>query len=258
MSCTSGCWGQCAASCSSSNVSYEGSAQGKPNTGLDSSDPSYGCWCGSDCAGCGGCSGGCKGCSGDCTGCSGACGGSCSGTCSGTCNGCTGCQGYCKGTCQGLCKGSCNDACTNTCSHLCNTTCSNNVAKDAYEYLTKQTGLEWLEVEYIDYLLKMIQEEGRRRILKKVITESLTTEEHNQIGLNKVVDESGTEIEAELIKEVIALLKDNANKTISNKNISQHTYAEEKLGLELKEKAIKAYNETILINTVSQQSYEAP
>jgi hypothetical protein len=104
----------------------------------------------------------------------------------------------------------------------------------------------------------MIQEEGRRRILKKKISETLTAKENNQIGLDKVVDESGTEIEAELIKEVIALLKSNANKTISNKNISAKTYAEEKLGLELKEKAIKAYNETVLINTTSQQSYEAP
>lgn len=226
--------------------------------GSASAGTSSDCWCGHNCAGCGGCSGGCSGCSGDCTGCSGACGGSCSGTCSGSCSGCTGCTGYCKGTCTGYCKGSCNDACTNTCGNLCNVTCSNSVAKEAYEYLSKQSGLEWLEVEYIDYLLKMIQEEGRRRVLKKHINETLTAEENTQIGLDKVVDESGTEIEAELIKEVIALLKSNANKTISNKNISAKTYAEEKLGLELKEKAIKAYNETILINTTSQQSYEAP
>jgi DUF1009 family protein len=140
---------------------------------------------------------------------------------------------------------------------LCNVTCSNNVAKDAYEYLSKQSNLEWLEVEYIDYLLKMIQEEGRRRVLKKHINETLSEEEQNKIGLNTVVDESGTYAEAELIKKVIELLKNNGNKTISNKNISQYTYTEEKLGLELKEKAIKAYNETILINTTSQQSYEA-
>ena len=211
------------------------------------------CSCGASCSNeCSSCYGGCSGCSGDCTGCSGACGGSCSGTCSGTCTGCTSCTGYCKGTCQGYCKGSCNDACTNTCGNLCNVTCSNSVAKEAYDYLSKQSNLEWLEVEYIDYLLKMIQEEGRRRVLKKHINETLSKEEQNKIGLNTVVDESGTYVEAELIKEVIELLKNNGNKTISNKNISQYTYTEEKLGLELKEKAIKAYNETVLINTTSQ------
>ena len=231
-SCASGCDGACSRSSS-----------GGTNTD---------CWCGHNCAGCGGCTGGCSGCSGDCTGCSGACGGSCSGTCSGSCSGCTGCTGYCKGTCKGFCKGSCNDACTNTCGNLCNVTCSNNIAKEAYKYLTEHPQLEWLEVEYIDYLLKMIQEEGRRRVLKKHISESLSSDEKNKIGLNKVVDESGTYIEAQLIKDVIALLKSNANKTVSNKNISQHTYAQDELGLELKEKAIKAYNETILINTTSQ------
>lgn len=271
MACSGTCWATCGSSCSSSAARPGNPPSYRANSGSSYVPPGCshnrvtdyggrvtGCWCGSDCAGCGGCTGGCSGCSGDCTGCSGACGGSCSGSCSGSCQGCTGCTGYCKGTCTGYCKGSCNDACTNTCGNLCNVTCSNSVAKDAYEYLSKQSGLEWLEVEYIDYLLKMIQEEGRRRVLKKHINETLTTEENTQIGLDKVVDESGTEIEAELIKEVIALLKSNANKTISNKNISAKTYAEEKLGLELKEKAIKAYNETILINTTSQQSYEAP
>lgn len=250
MACSGTCWQACGSSCSSSCSSYQNYAY-YPSSGSS-------CWCGSDCAGCGGCTGGCKGCSGDCTGCSGACGGSCSGTCSGSCKGCTGCTGYCKGTCQGYCKGSCNDACTNTCGNLCNVTCSNNVAEDAYDYLTKNAKLDWLEVEYIDYLLKMIQEEGRRRVLKEPITKELSTEDSNKIGLNVSVDESGTYIEADLIKKVIELLKSNANKTVSNKNISQYTWAEDELGLELKEKALKAYGEKILINTTSQQSYEAP
>ena len=268
MACYGSCWAACGSSCSGDGSIRNG---GDPNAYnpnrrdscnyVNTGNGPRTCSCGYDCAGCGGCKGGCSGCSGDCTGCSGGCGGSCSGSCSGSCKGCTGCTGYCKGTCQGLCKGSCSSKCTNTCGHVCNVTCSNSVAKEAYKYLSSISKLEgdWLTVDYISYLLSMIQEEGRRRLdpVPKTIEETLTKEEKEKIGLNVIVAEKEMDIEAEFIKKIIELLKNNAKKTISNKNISQYTIIEDTLGLELKEKAIKAYNEKVAVNTTSQQSYEA-
>lgn len=260
MACYNTCWSQCGNSCSGDGSSRQGSQSAYDR--IQNQVGEYrSCSCGYDCAGCGGCKGGCSGCSGDCTGCSGSCGGSCSGSCSGSCKGCTGCTGYCKGTCQGLCKGSCSSKCTNTCNHVCNVTCSNSVAKEAYEYLSAISKLEgdWLTVDYISYLLSMIQEEGRRRLepVPKTIKETLTKAEKEKIGLNVTVATKDMDIEAEFIKKIIELLKNNAKKTVSNKNISQYTIIEDILGLELKEKAIKAYNEKVAVNTTSQQSYEA-
>lgn len=199
-----------------------------------------GCWCGSDCAGCGGgCTGtskvsGCSDCSGGCSGgcggsCSGSCVGDCKGKCAGTCN--TGCQEGCKNKCTGYCD----TQCTNQCGHLCNSSCATNVAIKAYEHLKtykekiddskyvydiqedwmdedfvknhishldeNKAALDWLDRVEINYLLNLIQEEGRRRKLQKKGTfnggnhpitniyreptqeENLSTDEKIQIGI---------------------------------------------------------------------------
>ena len=235
------------ASCSGCVNACSGKCGG--NDGKTDNQPA-GCWCGGSCdnacSSCAGSGGGCSGsCSGQCDGCSGGCGGSCSGTCSGGCkDGCTGsCKTGCQGDCKGECSGSCNTKCTNGCGHLCNSTCVSNAAIEAYEHLKTYNekindskyiyniqdwmdedfikshishlneniiALDWLDRTEINYLLSLLQEEGRRRVLKKIGTfkggphpktgeqkvatteESLSTTEKIQIG---IFDKNGKTIQ---------------------------------------------------------------
>lgn len=254
------------------------------------------CSCGHNCAGCGGCSGGCSGCSGDCDGCSGACGGSCSGTCSNGCSyTCSGsCKGYCKGTCNDGCQGGCKTACSGSCQHLCNETCRSDAALEAYKHLNKYTIvdntnhsfeehfnndaiiLDWLDADDMQHLFKMIQEEGRRRVLKKTgtyqgdkdhpktIAQTLTRAEEYQIGL---VDETGKKIEVQRgqladdekhIKKLLNLYAENTGKSISigvgGASIAEGKTITKAIGKTLIEKAISAYEEKIPINTTSEGS----
>lgn len=274
---TRGC--SCASDCSG------GCSRGASSNGS-------GCWCGSNCSGCGGCSGGCSGCSGDCSGCSGSCGGSCSGTCTGNCkNGCTGsCKTGCQGNCKGECSGSCNTKCTNGCGHLCNSTCVSDVAISAYNHLKTYNekvddnkyiydiqdwmdedfiknnishldentiALDWLDKTEINYLLSLLQEEGRRRVLKKIGTfaggthpktgkekaatteESLSKSEKIQIG---ILDENGKTIQVKSGDFVT-----DQGKTIIMKNIE--TQKENKYQTTV---GIKELNNLLLTNTGKQ------
>lgn len=239
MACSGTCWSACGASCSSSSVRSNGATARRNNPTDANGNRTNGCWCGRDCAGCGGgCTGtsktsGCSGCSG---GCSGDCGGSCSGSCVGDCKGkCTGtCKTGCQESCKDKCTGSCDTKCTNQCGHLCNSSCVTNVAIKAYEHLKTYkekiddskyvydihdwmdedfiknhishldkniAALDWLDRVEINYLLNLIQEEGRRRKLQKTGTfdggshpitgahkeptqeENLSTDEKIQIGI---------------------------------------------------------------------------
>ncbi len=276
MSCTSGCWGACASSCSSSNVTYEGAAQGKPN----GEQYNY-CWCGADCAGCGGCSGGCSGCSGDCTGCSGACGGSCTGTCTNGCsNTCTGdCKTGCKGTCKGYCKGGCNTACTGSCGHLCNTGCKSNVAIEAFKYLSaikngKEEDLNYLENQYnrddldliddldIKFIIQLLQEEGRRRKekvgkyddsddpSKSTVADKLSPAEEKDIGLNIKIPKTGQFADYDILATINNLMISNTGTRLTI-DASQNDPMEKKLRLNLINKILNAYNKEIPINTTN-------
>ena len=266
------------------------------NTWDDRSPTLRSCWCGHDCAGCGGCTGGCSGCSGDCSGCSGSCGGSCTGTCANGCSyTCSGsCKGYCKGTCSDGCQGGCKTACSGSCQHLCNETCRSDAALEAYKHLNKYTIvdntnhsfeehfnndaiiLDWLDADDMQHLFKMIQEEGRRRVLKKTgtyqgdkdhpktIAQTLTRAEEYQIGL---VDETGKKIEVQRgqladdekhIKKLLNLYAENTGKSISigvgGASIAEGKTITKAIGKTLIEKAISAYEEKIPINTTSEGS----
>ena len=293
MACNGTCWASCGASCSSgmvrtggatskrNNNQYNGTTRNSNGTG--SYTGANGCWCGKDCAGCGGCTGGCSGCSGDCTGCSGACGGSCSGTCTSGCsNTCKGtCNTGCKGTCKGYCLGGCSTACTGGCGHLCNTGCKSNIAIEAYNFLsqynTNETILDFLETEEMNHLLGMIQEEGRRRILKvtgtytksenpkeNTIGEPLTIDEEKKIGIRdkegNIIKISRGDIvdETKHIKFLNQLLKDNAGKSLS-KSVEKSEMAEgslvtDELAGKFIDTAISAYNQKIGINSTSEKA----
>lgn len=286
-SCNSDCTEGCSRGCQSGGSGCDGA-------GIPGRNGS--CWCGTNCSGCGGCSEGCKSCSGDCDGCSGACGGSCTGTCSNGCSyTCSGsCKGYCKGTCSDGCQGGCKTACSGSCQHLCNETCRSDAALEAYEHLSKYTIvdntnhsfeehfnndaiiLDWLDADDMQHLFKMIQEEGRRRVLKKTgtyqgdkdhpktIAQTLTRAEEYQIGL---IDETGKKIEVQRgqladdekhIKKLLNLYAENTGKAISigvgGASIAEGKTITKAIGKTLIEKAISAYEEMIPINTTSEGS----
>ncbi len=282
------------ASCSGCVNACSGKCGG--NDGKTDSQPN-GCWCGGSCdnacSSCAGSGGGCSGsCSGQCDGCSGNCGGSCSGTCSGGCkDGCTGsCKTGCQGDCKGECSGSCNTKCTNGCGHLCNSTCVSNVAIDAYEHLKTYNekiddgkyiydiqnwmdedfikdhishlkeniiALDWLDRIEINYLLGLLQEEGRRRVLKKIGTfkggthpktgeqkaatteEPLSSDEKIQIG---ILNKNGESIN---IKSEDFIT--DQGKTIIMKNIETQEKEEYETAI-----GIKELNNLLLTNTGKQ------
>lgn len=255
-----------------------------------------GCWCGSSCSdactscyGKGGCSGSC---SGECDGCSGTCGGSCSGTCVGDCKGqCTGtCKTGCQGDCKGQCFGSCSTKCTNGCGHLCNSSCVTDVAINAYNHLKTYNekiddskyiydiqdwmdedfiknhkshlneniiALDWLDKVEINYLLNLLQEEGRRRVLRKIgafkggthpktgeqktatTEEPLSPDEKIQIG---ILNKNGESIN---IKSEDFIT--DQSKTIIMKNIETQEEEEYKTTI-----GIKELNNLLLTNTGKQ------
>lgn len=284
-----GCGGGCARS-----------ATGNWQTSIDTA--SGNCWCGRNCAGCGGCSGTCGGsCTGECAGCSGGCASGCIGTCTNGCSEtCTGdCKTGCKGTCKDSCLGSCDEACTNTCGHLCNVTCQSDVAIEAYEYLehyekepnleitftehlkNDEGILEWLDAKDMQYLLDIIQEEGRRRIVKKTPKFSgteekkyedkteedpLTYKEKRNIGLinelNKLITIRVGDLvdDSNSIKKINEILVNNTGKHISLSvgagDISDGQKIKKSVGKQLIEKALEAYGETIGINTTSSKAGE--
>lgn len=281
----SSCQSDCAGGCSRSS-----SGMADNNASGDN------CWCGHNCAGCGGCRGQCSGCSGDCSGCSGSCGGSCSGTCSSGCSHtCTGsCTGYCKGTCKGSCQGGCDTACTNGCGHLCNATCRSDVAIEAYEYLKNYKNnpdidptfaehliedrkiFDWLDAKDIKYLFDILQEEGRRRVVKKTpkfsgdethkATEEqpLTNAEKKTIGLidenNKTIGVKSGEFADDKthIKKLNELLINNVGTQVSTSvgggDVAEGKKIKKSVGVDLVEKAIKAYNEKIPISSTSDKA----
>lgn len=309
------CYGTCKGVCSSA-CSSDGTSTGRqetcpsggerPSWGSQLRDerrvqyyPSSGRWCscGSDCAGCGGCSKGCSGCTGDCSGCSGSCGGSCTGTCANGCSyTCTGsCKGYCKGTCSDGCQGGCKTACTGSCLHLCNVTCISDVAAEAYEHLIKIETvtnldytfeqhlrenpliLDWLDADDMRHLFGMIQEEGRRRVLKKTgkytkedtehpktVAQSLTRNEEQEIGIRdkngKIIDIKTGEFadDEKHIKKLLNMYADNTGKAISlsvgGTTIAEGNTIRKSIGRTLIEKALASYREKIAVNTTSEES----
>lgn len=301
------CWEMCGAACS-----YDGTADYRTPESAETERPTWGsalrgerrvqyyestgkwCSCGSDCAGCGGCKGSCSGCGDSCGGCGGACGGSCSGTCSNGCSyTCTGdCKGYCKGTCNDGCLGSCSTACSGECSHLCNIGCQSNAALEAYQHLTKYSNsstkeftydehliedkivLDWLDAIDMHHLFKMIQEEGRRRVLKKTgyfsgndeheptEAQTLTRAEEALIGIR---DEKGRLVEVKVgdlvdddyhIKRLVNMYADNTGKSLSlsvgGTSVSEGKLVQKSIGTKLIESALARYKEKIPVHTTSE------
>lgn len=303
MACSGTCWAACGASCSSgmvrsggatsrrNNDQYNGTTRNSNGTG--SRTGANGCWCGKDCAGCGGgCTGTSKtsGCS--CSGCSGSCGGDCKDTCSGSCNKtCSGkCTTGCKGTCTGECLGQCKTACTGQCSHLCNISCVSDVAFNALKHLSKiknANNLDFLDYKDADFLFKLLQEEGRRRTLKKkaayrgdsaykdddyfknntlaqasrqsTSAEVLTIAEEKNIGyrdedgaLIKVIESDSAEANKH-IKKLNSLLTTHAGKSISadTATLTQYGKISKKAGYSLVSKALEAAKALCSVNTTS-------
>lgn len=232
------------------------------SAGVASGNGAVNCWCGSNCSGCGGCSNKCSGCSGSCSGCSGSCGGSCIGGCTGTCeNTCKGtCDNTCTGTCENYCKGSCSIKCSGSCGHLCNVGCSNQVAIEANTALENLKNdnnylLDYILYRDINYILSMLQEEGRRRLLKKAIEVNLTDNEKEQIGLNIIVNEEdyATDI---FINNIITLLSNNINYNVKNKNNGNNDKIKKELGAEIISALLAAYSAEIPVHTTSNYAGE--
>ena len=279
----SGCWAQCGGGCSGSSAQVSTGDK----SGYDDRYGSGDCWCGADCAGCGGCSGDCSGCSGECSGCSGDCGSSCSGACSNGCSSCAGdCKGYCKGTCNDGCLGSCSTACSGECSHLCNIGCQSNAALEAYQHLIKYLNsstkeftydehliedkivLDWLDAIDMHHLFKMIQEEGRRRVLKKTgyfsgndeheptEAQTLTKDEEALIGIR---DEKGYLVDDDHhIKRLVNMYADNTGKSLSlstgGTSVSEGKLVQKSIGTQLIESALARYQEKIAVRTISEDA----
>ena len=126
------------------------------------------------------------------------------------------------------------------------------------------------------YLFGMIQEEGRRRILKKTgkytredaehpktIAQTLTRDEERQIGIR---NESGKIIEIKSgdfaddekhIKKLLNMYADNTGKSISlsvgGTTIAEGNTIRKSIGRTLIEKALASYREKIAVNTTSDE-----
>ena len=127
------------------------------------------------------------------------------------------------------------------------------------------------------HLFGIIQEEGRRRVLKKTgkytredaehpktIAQTLTRDEEKQIGIR---NESGKIIEIKSgdfaddekhIKKLLNMYADNTGKSISlsvgGTTIAEGNTIKKSIGRTLIEKALDCYDDVIPVNTTSEES----
>ena len=135
---------------------------------------------------------------------------------------------------------------------------------------------DWLDAKDIKYLFDILQEEGRRRVVKKTpkfsgddthkATEeqALTNAEKKTIGLidenNKTIGVKSGEFADDKthIKKLNELLINNVGTQVSTSvgggDVAEGKKIKKSVGVDLVEKAIKAYNEKIPISSTSDKT----